>query len=91
MNQELSVNRERSPSPSPLSPMSSFNDPRQRIMFLTLVMRNTPIIPTHLRIDRLQPVMCHLLKYFQLYEESSPGHGFYCSYHLDFEEGDFHF
>ena len=89
MNQELSVKRDRSPSPLP--PMSPFNTPRQRRIFLTLVMRNTQIIPPHLRIDRFQPVMCQLFKYFGLYDESTPGHGFYCAYGLSFEEGDFHF
>ena len=89
MNQEVSVNRDRSPSPPP--PMSPFNFSRQRIVFLTLVMRHTRVIPPHLRIDRVQPIMCQLFKFFQLYEEGAPGHGFYCTYVLDFEEGDFHF
>ena len=89
MNQELSVKRDRSPSPSP--PMSPLNAPRQRRIFLTLIMRNTQTIPPHLRIDRVQRIMCQLFKYFQLYEEGAPGHGFYCVHETNFEEGDFHF
>ena len=89
MNQELSVNRDRSPSPPP--PMSPFNRPRQRRAFLILVMRNTRIVPPHLRVDRVLPVMCQLFKFFQLCEEGAPGHGFYCAYELNFEEGDFHY
>ena len=88
MNQELSVKRDRSPSPSPLSPMSPFNDPTQRRVFLILVMRNTQIIPLHLRIDRVQSIMYQLFKYFQLYDEST---GLYCAYSFTFEQGDFHF
>ena len=53
MNQELSVKRDRSPSPPP--PMSPFNSPKQRRTFLTLIMSNTRIIPPHLHIDRVQP------------------------------------
>jgi len=56
-----------------------------------LIMRNTQTIPPHLRIDRVQPIMCQRFKYFQLYEEGAPAHGFYCAYELNFEEGDFHF
>ena len=89
MNQELSVKRDRSPSPPP--PMSPLNSPKQRRIFLTLIMRNTQTIPPHLRIDRIQPIMCQLFKYFNLYEEGAPAHGFYCGYGLNFEEGDFHF
>ena len=44
----------------------------------------------NLRIDRID-IMCQLFKYFGLYEEDGAGHGFYCAYGLDFEEGDFHF
>ena len=36
-------------------------------------------------------IMCQLFKYFGLYEEDGAGHGFYCVYELNFEEGDFHF
>ena len=89
MNQELSVKRDRSPSPPP--PMSPLNSPKQRRIFLTLIMRNTQTIPPHLRVDRIQPIMCQLFKYFNLYEEGAPAHGFYCGYGLNFEEGDFHF
>ena len=89
MDPELSVQRDRSPSPPP--PMSSFNAPRQRRAFLILIMRNTQIIPPHLRIDRVLSIMCQLFKYFQLYEEGTPGHGFYCAYNLNVEEGDFRF
>ena len=52
-----------------------------------LLIRKLP----HLRIDRVQPIMCQLFKYFQLYEEGAPAHGFYCGYGLNFEEGDFIF
>ena len=89
MNQESSLKRDRSPSPPP--PMSPFNAPKQRQVFLTLVMRNTRIIPPHLRVDRVQPVMCQLFKFFQLYEEGAPGHGFYCACNFNFEEGDFRY
>ena len=91
MNEELSVKCDRSPSPSPLPPMSPFNRPRERRVFLILIMRNTRVIPPHLRIDRVQPIMCQLFKYFQLYDEDSSGHGLYYGYTLDFEEGDFQF
>lgn len=35
--------------------------------------------------------MCRLLEYLGLYEEGGLGNGLYCSYYLNFEEGDFHF
>ena len=57
----------------------------------TLVMRNTQSIPPNLRVDRVQSIMRQLFKYFDLYEEGGAGNGFYCAYHLNFEEGDFHF
>ena len=88
MNQESSVQRDRSPSPPPL--MSPFNSPRQRRTFLILIMRNNQLVPPNLRIDRID-IMCQLFKYFGLYEEDGAGHGFYCAYELNFEEGDFHF
>ena len=78
-------------SPSPPPPMSSLNSPKQRRLFLTLIVRNAQTIPPHLRIDRVQPIMCQLFKYFQLCEEGAPAHEFYCACELNFEEGDFHF
>ena len=89
MNQDLPTKRDRSTSPPP--PMSTFNSPRQRRIFLTLIMRNTQLVPPNLRIDRVVPIMCQLFKCFGLYEEDGAGNGFYCDYHLNFEEDDFHF
>ena len=89
MNQEVSLDGERSPSPPP--PMSPLNSPRQRRIFLTLVMRHTQLIPPHHRIDRVRPIMCQLFSNFGLYVEGGEGNGLYCVYGLNFEEGDFHF
>ena len=93
MNPEVVVKRDRSPSPppSPTPPMSPFNSPTQRRIFLTLVLRNTQLVPPHLRVDRVEPFMRQLFKYFGLYENDGAGGGFYCAHHLNFEEGDFHY
>ena len=54
-------------------------------------MRKAQTIPPHLHIHRVEPIMRQLFKYFGLYEEGGAGLGFYCAYHLNFEEGEFHF
>ena len=78
-----------SPPPSPL--MSPLNSPYERRIFLFLVMRNTPLIPYYLRIDRVRSIMCKLLSYLQLYQDGAPGNGLYCAYYFNFEVDDFHF
>ena len=89
MNQESSVQRDRSPSPPP--PKSPLNCPRQRRIFLTLVMKHIQLIPPHLRVDRIRAIMCQLFSNFGLHVEGGEGNGLYCAYGLNFEEGDFHF
>ena len=78
-----------SPPPSPL--MSPLNTPRQRRIFLILVMRHTRVIPYYFRIDRVREIMCQIFSYLDLYQEGGAFNGLYCGYCLNFEEGDFHF
>ena len=54
-------------------------------------MKHIQVIPPHLRIDRVRKIMCELFSNFGLYEEDGAGHGLYCAYCTNFEEGDFHF
>ena len=75
-------------NPAPPPPMSPFNVPRQRQVFLILVMRNTQ---PHLHVDSVSTIMNQILSFFQLYEEGGAYHGYYCAYHLSFELGEFVF
>ena len=75
MNQQVSLDGERSPSPPP--PMSPLNPPRERRIFLILVMKHTQLIPPHHRIDRVRPIMCQLFSNFGLYVEGGEGNGLY--------------
>ena len=57
--------------PAPPPPMSPFNVPRQRQVFLILVMRNTQ---PHLHVDSVSTIMNQIFPFFELYEEGAPHH-----------------
>ena len=83
----LETSDEMDPPPSPPRIRFPLDSPKERRIFLTLVMTHTRSVPPHLRIHEPR-ILVQIFKFFGLYDACCPGHGFYCATYINMEKGD---